>query len=116
MKFQQGYIGNIILQLAEFGTQAFNIWHQSALIFGGSHMGGWVVGVGLSSSWDEVEPFLTILPTTDPPSLICYTSTFLYITLNALFSVLALYAQAATGTILQCVRLSERLVHLEIPN
>ena len=115
MKLQQGYIGNIILQLADFGTQAFNIWHHSALIFGGL-ADGWVVGVGLSSSWDEVEPFLTILPTTDPPFLLCYTSTFLYKTLNALCLVLALYAQAATGTILQCVRLSERLVHLEIPN
>ena len=97
MKLQQGYIGNIILQLADFGTQAFNIWHHSALIFGGSQMGGWVVGVGLSSSWDEVEPFLTILPTTDPPSLICYTfqtPLFFYTTLNALCLVPALYAQA----------------------
>ena len=57
--------------------------------------GGW--GVGLSSSWDEVEPFLTILPTTDPPSLICYTfqtPLFFYTTLNALCLVPALYAQA----------------------
>ena len=45
MKFQQGYIGNIILQLAEFGTQAFNIWHHSALIFGGL-ADGWVGGGG----------------------------------------------------------------------
>ena len=46
MKLQQGYIGSIILQLAEFGAQAVNIWH-SALIFGGPQMGlvgGWVGG------------------------------------------------------------------------
>ena len=47
MKLQQGYIGNIILQLAEFGTQTFNIWLSSTLIFGGLQMGGWVVG-----GWD----------------------------------------------------------------
>ena len=47
MKLQQGYIGNIILQLAEFGTQTFNIWLSSTLIFGVLQMGGWVVG-----GWD----------------------------------------------------------------
>ena len=97
MKLQQGYIGYIILQLTEFGRQAVSIWHSS--IWGLTDGVWWVcgLGVGLSSSWDEVEPFLTILPTTDPPSLICYTfqtPLFFYTTLNALCLVPALYAQA----------------------
>ena len=72
MKLQAGYIGNIILQSSEFGTVASYL---------GVRRWGWVGGWDYPVAGDEVEPFLTILPTADPPFLICYSIATLFILL-----------------------------------